>query len=183
MPRRFRTVRVVDRFRGLGGWFARMPLRVSIADEQTVLAIERRQLRTAVRRTLRGEGVAAADVSLAVVDDPTMQALNRRHLQHDYPTDVLSFLLSAEGPRSTHDVDETDGGRTLEGELIVSTETAVRQAADYGWSPQAELLLYVVHGTLHLCGYDDHTAADRRRMRERERAVLQFWGLQPEYRE
>ena len=64
----------------------------------------------------------AVQVSIAVVDDPTIHELNRRFLQHDYPTDVLSFVL------------EQQDGR-LEGEVIVSTDTAVAQAGEYGVQP------------------------------------------------
>ncbi len=67
----------------------------------------------------------------------------------------------------------------LEGELIVSTETALREAAAHGWTPADELLLYVVHGLLHLCGYDDLTDDARPVMRAREREVLAGWQLVP----
>ncbi len=67
----------------------------------------------------------------------------------------------------------------LEGELIVSTETALREAAAHGWTPADELLLYVVHGLLHLCGYDDLTDEARPVMRAREREVLAGWQLVP----
>ena len=69
--------------------------------------------------------------------------------------------------------------RRLEGELIVSTETALREAAAHGWTPADELLLYVVHGLLHLCGYDDLTDEARPVMRAREREVLAGWQLVP----
>lgn len=160
-----------------------MPIRVSIADQQSALAIDRARVRAAVRRTLRAERRLHAEISVAIVDDRTIHELNRRHLQHDYPTDVLSFLLFTAGPPESPDAADASPHALLEGELIVSTETAIRQAAEYDWDPQAELLLYLVHGTLHLCGYDDHARSDRRRMRDRERDILQFWGLTPHYRD
>ncbi len=146
-----------------------MSIVVAIADQQTALRLPAARLREIVRTTLRAEGVARASISLALVDDPTIHALNRRHLAHDFPTDVLSFLFSS------------SGREPLEGEVVVSTETAVRQAARYGWSPQHEVTLYVVHGLLHLCGYDDQNPPARRRMRRREREILQNWGLTPHY--
>jgi probable rRNA maturation factor len=147
-----------------------VPIRIAIADQQEALPVDRARLRDVIRRTLRSEEIHDADISLALLDDPAIHELNRRHLQHDYPTDVLSFLLSEPGTKP------------LEGELLVSTDTATTQAAEFGWSPEDELTLYIVHGLLHLCGYDDHAAADLRRMREREREVLSFWGLTPHYR-
>ena len=142
------------------------------------LAVDRGLLRRMVRMTLQAEGIREANVSVALVDDPAMHELNRRHLAHDYPTDVLSFLLSA--PQSDRS-DEPPSGACLDGELIISTDTAVRQAAEYGWPAAEELTLYVVHGLLHLCGYDDHRAIDRRHMRDRERAILGTLGLSPHY--
>jgi probable rRNA maturation factor len=102
-------------------------------------------------------------VSVAVVDDDEMQAHNQRHLQHDYPTDVLSFLM-ADSPG-------------IEGELLLSADTARREAAARGHPAYHELLLYAVHGVLHLLGFDDHTPGDRRRMRRAERETLQALGL------
>ncbi len=102
-------------------------------------------------------------ISVAVVDDEDMQAQNLLHLQHDYPTDVLSFLM-AETPR-------------LEGELLLSADTARREAAARGHPAYHELVLYAVHGALHLLGFDDHTPRDRRRMRRAERETLQALGL------
>ena len=154
-----------------------MAIRVSIANEQNALAIDRRHVREVVRRTLRAEGIAGAEISVALVDDAAIHELNRHYLNHDYPTDVLSFLL-ADSPSPGADGHADDG---IDGEVIVSTETAIRQAKTSHWSPGDELTLYLVHGLLHLCGYDDRTAADRRRMRARERDVLQFWGLSPHY--
>jgi probable rRNA maturation factor len=82
------------------------------------------------------------------------------HLSHDWPTDVISFNLSAAGEAE------------LAGELIVSTEMALACATELMAEPADELVLYVVHGLLHLCGYDDSTDLDREQMRVREAAQL-----------
>jgi probable rRNA maturation factor len=102
-------------------------------------------------------------VSVAIVDDPTIHRLNRQFLEHDYPTDVLSFAL-AEPPR-------------VEGEIIASIDTARREAAEAGWAPEDELLLYAVHGALHLVGYRDKTSAEAAVMRTAERSVLARLGV------
>jgi probable rRNA maturation factor len=102
-------------------------------------------------------------VSLAVVDDPTIHALNRRYLNHDWPTDVLSFVL-------------TEHDRHLEGEVIISADTAAAAAVEIGWPSAAEQLLYVVHGMLHLIGYRDKQSAEAQRMRAAEAAVLHEFG-------
>ncbi len=137
---------------------------VDINNQQTQLEIQPERLQAAVRAVLRGENVEVATVSIAVVDDATIQELNRRYLEHDYATDVLSFLLE---PNSAQ----------LEGEVIVSADTAVRQCDRYGWSAQDELLLYTIHGALHLVGYDDQGPQQTGRMRRRERFYLNQLGV------
>ena len=143
-------------------------LQITVTNRQSTLAIERRQLGGAVRGVLHEAGVRRGSVSLALVDDPTIHDLNRRFLKHDYPTDVLSFLL-----------EQADG--YLEGELIVSADTAACRAAQFGWTAAAELLLYVIHGALHLVGYDDQTPRQRTAMRARERDHLRRLGLEVRY--
>jgi probable rRNA maturation factor len=140
-------------------------LRVKVASPQEVVPIDRARLREVARAVLEGEGVAAASVSLALVDNPTIHRLNKQFLGHDEPTDVLTFPLS--GP----------GAKTLEGELVIGAEVARAQAAERGHDVQAELALYVIHGLLHLCGFDDVTPAAARPMRQRERHYLGLLGL------
>lgn len=173
---------------------------IDIADRQACLPLNEPRLREAVVRVLSEERVRSATISLALVEDAEMQRVNREFLGHDYPTDVISFLLNDEEGSLTPEVrsrKSEDGSRNgssdlsdsqpstrnpqshLDGELIVSTETALREAAAHGWSPQDEVLLYVVHGLLHLCGYDDLTDEARPAMRLREQEVLAGWQLIP----
>lgn len=148
-------------------------MRIAITNRQSALPLDRPALRRIVRDVLQHEGVAEAKISLAFVGDAEMHALNRRHLAHDYPTDVLSFLL---------DETATDAGRAIEAEIIVSTEYAARTAPEFGWTAADETTLYVVHGLLHACGYDDLSPDKKRVMRRAERAALQRHGLTPHYR-
>ncbi|HEY1375660.1 MAG TPA: rRNA maturation RNase YbeY [Gemmataceae bacterium] len=144
-----------------------MAFRIKIASPQEVVPLDRGRLREIARTVLDGEGIAAASVSLAFVDNATIHRLNKQFLDHDEPTDVLTFPLS--GP----------GSKTLEGEVVIGAEVARAQAAERGHDEQAELALYVIHGVLHLCGYDDTTPPAARRMRERERHYLHLLGLPP----
>lgn len=146
------------------------PFVVAVNNSQERLPIDRRRLIAAVRAILAGEGLARGEVSVAVVDDPTIHRLNRQFLAHDYPTDVLSFVL-----------EEAEEPRSLEGEVIVSADTAIQTAAAFGWDPGDELLLYVIHGTLHLTGYDDLEPELQAEMRDRERHYLAKFGLTPRY--
>ena len=117
-------------------------IKVLITNEQSQHAIDGEQLRAAVLGVVDEAEIGAGEVSLAIVDDETIHALNVQYLQHDYATDVISFVL------------EQAAGH-LEGEVIVSADMAATVAQEYGWPAQHELLLYVIHGTLHLVGYDD----------------------------
>lgn len=92
---------------------------------------------------------------MAVVDVATIQRLHAEYLDDDTPTDVLSFVL-------------TRRGDWLEGEIVACADVARQVAAGARTDPEAELLLYIVHGMLHLVGYDDLSARDAKRMRERE---------------
>ncbi len=105
-------------------------------------------------------------ISLAIVDDPTIHQLNVAYLQHDYPTDVLSFTLASDPERGW-----------LEGEVIASSETAESVAQEYHWPAATELILYFIHGTLHLVGMDDATSELRQNMQHMETKYLQLLGL------
>jgi probable rRNA maturation factor len=140
-------------------------IKVSIATPEEIIPVDRARMRTIVRTVLEGEGVSDAEVSLAFVDNATIHALNRRYLGHDEPTDVLSFPLSEAG------------ARRLAGELVIGALVARDQAEERGHDLQAELALYVIHGLLHLCGYDDKSTGAAADMHERERYYLGQMGL------
>ena len=143
-------------------------IEIDVTDQQSELRIDARLLERAVRTILQEESIAEARVSVAVVDDATIRRLNRQYLNRDCATDVLSFVL------------ECAEGR-LEGEVVVSAQTARSAGPQFGWTAQDELLLYVVHGALHLVGCLDSTLEERRRMQSRERACLAAFGLAPRY--
>ena len=145
-------------------------IRVPIANEQATLPVDERRIQRAVRMVLEEASIGEAEVSVAVVDDPTMRTLNCRYLNHDYATDVLSFVLEQTPER-------------LEGQVIVSADTALAEAARFGWAAADELLLYVIHGALHLAGLEDGTAGERAEMRARERACLAQFGLESPWTE
>ena len=139
-------------------------IRVRVANHQTAVRVNRRRLCRAVRMVLRQEGIDEAEISVAVVDDAAIRQLHRRYLGRDDPTDVLSFLL-----------ERSPAG--LEGEIVVSGQTACTAAREYGWSAARELLLYVVHGALHLAGWKDRTRKERAAMRSRQREYLARLGI------
>lgn len=152
---------------------------IEVANQQQCLTIDEASVRNVIRQTLEAEQVAAASISIAIVNNAKIHELNRQYLNHDYETDVLSFLLDESGESSA---DQPAGlprgtGRSIDGEIIVSAEMAIGTASDYSWDAQDELALYLVHGLLHLCGYDDLTAEELPIMRAREHQVFDLLGL------
>lgn len=129
-------------------------------------------LREAVAATLRRHDTRSATLSVALVDDAHMADLNDRHLGHSGPTDVLTFDLIDDD--TNNEVGESAG---IEGEVVISVETAAREARARGHTLDAELALYAVHGTLHLLGYDDHNETDAARMHAMEDDILIEIGL------
>jgi probable rRNA maturation factor len=138
---------------------------VEISDTQAFVTVDVAGLCALAQRVLGREGIERAEVSVALVDNATIEPLNLRHLGHAGPTDVLSFALSEPG----------EG--VLAGELVISAEMAAARAHELQIDPAAELALYVVHGLLHLCGYDDHTASDVDLIRRREAEHMAAEGL------
>ncbi len=139
--------------------------KIEIADQQAK-PVDGEPLISIVNTILTDHQIESSEISIAIVDDPTMRKLNKQYLQHDYETDVLSFVLK---------YDEASG--ELHGQLIVSTDTAATVASQVGGTMQQELFLYVVHGTLHLVGYDDKSPDDAQEMRDAERRYLKSVGL------
>lgn len=135
------------------------------------------EIRAAVRRILDLEQVVAAELSVAVVDDAAIHEVNRDHLGHDYATDVISFLYDSRPAASPSSKSPRGSGLVIEGEIVVSAETARREAPRQGWTARSELLLYIAHGLLHLCGYDDLTPSEKRIMRRRESVMSRELGL------
>jgi probable rRNA maturation factor len=139
------------------------------------VSLSQARLKEVIRVVLEDEQVESAELSVAIVSDDEIHRVNREHLDHDFPTDVISFLYSSgrESPKGRGRSPSRRGaGLVIEGELVVSDETARREAPKHDWPAAAELELYVVHGLLHLCGYDDRTPGERRVMRRRERELI-----------
>ena len=142
------------------------PHTIEIADQQNA-EFDADPLIAAIQMIADDHEIGRAEISVAIVDDPTIRQLNQQYLQHDYETDVISFVL-----------DWNETARALLGQLIVSTDTAAMLAQDIGSTMQEELLLYVIHGMLHLVGYDDKQPAAAIEMRAAEKEYLSRFNIQ-----
>ena len=146
-----------------------MPVLVAMRGRRAP-ALARRLARTA-RALLRELRLDTAELSLVLVSDKVMHDLNRTWRGKDKPTDVLSFsMLEEVGSARTRSLAHAEG---LLGDVVISIDTARRQAAELGHSLGTEAERLLVHGVLHLIGYDHEvSAAQARRMFRKERALL-----------
>ncbi len=125
--------------------------------------VDRGLLLARARAVLRALGHTRSELSIALVDDREMAALNAEHRGRRAPTDVLSFSL-IEGDHNAY------RGRLL-GDVVISVDTAARQARSTHRALDDELLRLLVHGALHLVGHDHRQEGEARRMRAEERRV------------
>ena len=129
--------------------------------------LEDREALGALAAALAHGGRSELKVDLLFVDDPTLSELHEQFLDDPSVTDVMAFDYTGDDDH----LDEEDQS-SPEAEVYVSVDRARAVAAERGESVREELLLYIVHGSLHLCGLDDHAVEDREEMRAAERAVL-----------
>src|SRR5205823_626563 len=126
-----------------------------------------REIRRAALAALNAGGDArSAEISVAIVSDDDIAEVNERWLGHAGPTDVITFDLR-DDPKSAH----------LKAQIVISLDTARREARLRGHAWRHEILLYVVHAVLHLLGHDDHRAADRAAMHRLEDRILDDLGI------
>ncbi len=138
-----------------------MPVLISIRLKRRCIRL--RALRQLADRILHTAGHAQSLLSLVVVGDRHMRSLNRTFRRKNKTTDVLAFA-TREGP-APHSL--------LLGDVVIALPQALRQARELGHEPDRELTMLLIHGVLHLCGYDhEQGAAEARRMARRERMIL-----------
>jgi len=135
-------------------------LTVSIQNRQRRVRVSVSRLRGLARRALGAIGRPDRELHVSVVDDREIRRLHGRYLGRRRATDVIAFNLEGPGPSP------------LLGEVVISAETAARQSRRIGVPIALEMDLLLVHGLLHLAGWDDHAPADARRMHERAREIL-----------
>lgn len=143
--------------------------------EETVL----KRLQEGIDAVAALNGLAEeAEVDVTIVDDEEIHELNRQYRGMDKPTDVLSFALD----EGEEDEPELIGGpeEHLYGDIIISAETALRQAEEYGHGLEREMTYLAVHGMFHLLGYDHMTEEDKAEMRAKEEEALRAINLAEE---
>ena len=158
----------------------KMNMIVYYENEQALLPVTyklKMLVRRAIEATLDFEQYGnTCEVSVTFTDDASIHELNKKFRGVDRPTDVLSFpLFDYEGESEEPPVDELMG---MLGDVVLSLETAARQAEEYGHSFEREVAFLTVHSMLHLLGYDHETSeADEADMRQRQREIMERLGL------
>jgi probable rRNA maturation factor len=137
--------------------------RVLISNRQRG-ALDEEGLRSLARETLRGEGVDRAELSVSFVESGEIEGLHERFMDEPGPTDVLSFPLDDDEGPATDGAKDPDGTRHLGDVVVAPAEAERNNPAD----PAGELRLLLVHGILHLLGYDHEDEDARTRMWERQ---------------
>ncbi|RMH87237.1 MAG: rRNA maturation RNase YbeY [Calditrichaeota bacterium] len=113
-----------------------------------------------IEQVIEAEGLSVSEVRVILVDDPYLRRLHRDFLNEDTPTDVMTFDLS------------DPGSEVVEGEIYISADRAAEQAQEFAVPVGEEIARLIIHGLLHLKGYQDHTPAEQQRMRSRENRYL-----------
>ena len=134
-------------------------IKTAINNQQTLLNVDREIVelfQSLAKKTAELEGYSQGEISFALVNNETIQELNKKYREKDSPTDVLSFSMDDE----------------IWGDIVISTEKVIEQAEEYGHSVKRELSFLIVHGILHLLGYDHQTPGERAEMRQKEERVL-----------
>jgi len=148
---------------------------VIIASRQRTRKIGRHLLKQIIAALLADLKVENVELGVQLVAAPEMARLNEKFLRHQGPTDVITFDYldnAARASRLHQSVCSRDGCATLHGEIVICVDEAVAQARKFGTSWQSEIIRYVVHGILHLRGFDDSRADVRRRMKREENRHL-----------
>lgn len=160
-----------------------MRMKIEIADNQNYYPINKRKIRQMVMAALKEEKQAqklppqpppsqggVGELSIAFVDNEKIMELNKKFLGHNEPTDVVSFPLEDKLPPNS-----------ISGEIVVSAQMALETANAMRTDVEGELILYVIHGLLHLIGYDDTSKEKAQAMHKRENELLAKFGKAVNY--
>ncbi|HRS97427.1 MAG TPA: rRNA maturation RNase YbeY [Smithella sp.] len=147
-------------------------MNIQIENRQSRVKIDRRRLRGMASRVLKELDAAGKEISISLVDDETIRTLNKRYLGKDKPTNVLSFSLQ-EG-------DCGDINPDLLGDVVISVDTAQRDAAKARWTTEQEIVYLLIHGILHLLGYNHENTSRRESLRMHQKEKELFLKIYPQ---
>lgn len=120
-----------------------------------------KEVRRTIEEVITNEGRISGDLNFIISNDKSIRDINVKFLEHDYYTDVISFGYNE--------------GNIINGEVYISIDTVKLNASDYKVSLKDELIRVIIHGTLHICGYDDKSADEIYKMRELEEKWINYY--------
>jgi len=141
-------------------------MKINIINEQKKIKLPIQKLRKLIKQVVSEESLGFTQINFIYVGDDFIQRINKRFLNHDYPTDVLAFDLS----------DEIEALDKI-AEIYISLDRAFEQAKSYKVSFENEVARLTAHGLLHLAGYKDDTKSAKLNMRRRENYYLRKFGF------
>ena len=130
------------------------------------------EIRKNAAAMLKAVGWQKASLSLLLTSDREIRKINKKHLGHDYATDVITF-----GQLDEETGGPAPGGKPFLGDIVISLDTARRQAGQYGNTFKYEFYFYLCHGILHIAGFEDGSAAERGRMHRIQESILREIGI------
>lgn len=134
---------------------------ITIKNLQTKIPVRPTRIKKVIRQTFRHLNISRAELSVVFVTPQRMKILNARHLKHNYATDILTF-----------DYRLSPAHEEIQAEIVICPSMAQANAASYKTTVGKEIDLYLVHGILHLLGYDDHSPNEIARMRKKEAELI-----------
>lgn len=144
-------------------------MKIWVRNQQKTIRIDTQALRRTIRRLLKALDLAESEISILLVDDAEMAELNQMYRGKHGPTDVLAFAL--------HDGEFSEINPAVLGDIVISLETAARQAQEDGHTLEAEVRFLLIHGLLHLLGYDhERSKQEANRMRQKEQELLALFS-------
>jgi probable rRNA maturation factor len=157
-----------------------MSTTVALANRRRTRKIHLRFLKRIVNALLSDLKIGKAGLEINLIATSEMTRLNESFLRHAGSTDVITFDYAAKvarpsrlpRPSNRRPSNSRDGCATLHGEIIICVDEAVLQARKFGTSWQAEVVRYIIHGVLHLLGFDDSSVVARRKMKREENRLL-----------
>ena len=148
-------------------------MEILIKNQQKIIKLNQRKIKEIIRKILKYLKVdEETEISVLFTDDKFIRSLNNKYRGIDKPTDVLSFSLQ----EGTVKPPEVENDKLL-GDIIISVETAQKQADTLNHSMERELTVLLIHGLLHLTGYDHEEDKDYKIMREKESKILKIFAL------
>ena len=144
-------------------------MKIIVKNLQNRIPVDSRKIVKTVQKVLSQEGIKkSGEITLCFVNDARTKELNLRYLKRNKPTDVIAF-----------DISEPQDKKNIFADIAVSSERAIDNARAFKTSPDFELYLYVIHGVLHILGYDDKSKKDKLAMRKREKEIMKALNMSP----